>query len=541
MAIDYSKFLNNTKSNTSKINYSKLGYTPKTIDYSKFTKSTSINTENLKNIPTINVNTQTANSTPSIVRNPVFEAPLTKEATSDKNSPLVSKYGFKGKSQMDINVEDAKKSFEKAPAYLKGLLLASGTTPEKIAEQAQLAQSKGKLYQLGQALQYALPTPTVVPGEGAMLSKAGELLSEKKPIIEEIPPTDIPPTKTTLKSSVEPQIAPETPINQKLQNTSIMPENNITEPIKPIEPATESVINKTLFNGSNKVIKEENKTFNKVLTFDNSQRDVISQLAQNGNKEAQAIIDNPTNFYHEADNLIRKEYGNQYDAIQYKNLDRPPQVGVEYHDLKTDTHWAENKDYAESYSLQNRGLGVQAQETPVETFTPKISKSIETKAIEAGVPKETFNNLPEVEKIHLKEQMSKATDFINNDIEQARKVVRGEAPLPGNVNATQFIAGMEEYIKKYHNSDMAYELANSNLTKASSLAGQEIVSAKLREPDSFTAKIIEIKKAKENSKIPDFDKKIAEGKKSLAKEVIKNNLPKEDLIWNKFLETIACR
>jgi len=192
---------------------------------------------------------------------------------------------------------------------------------------------------------------------------------------------------------------------------------------------------------------------------------------------------------------------------------------------------------------QEKPLMVEAPlfvEPKKETFTPKIAKSIQAKAIEAGIPKETFNNLPEVEKIHLKEQVAKATEFINKDIEKARAVVRGEEPLPGNVNATQFIAGVEEYIKKYPDADMAYELANSNLTKAASLAGQEVVSAKLREPDSFTAKMIEIKKAREKTRIPDMDKKVSKAKKSLKEEINKDNLSKEDKLWDNFLESIKC-
>jgi hypothetical protein len=180
------------------------------------------------------------------------------------------------------------------------------------------------------------------------------------------------------------------------------------------------------------------------------------------------------------------------------------------------------------------------QEPVKETFTPKISKSITAKAIEDGVPKETFNKLPEVEKIHLKEQIAKATEFINTDVEKARAVVRGEEPLPGNVNATQFIAGIEEYIKKYPDADMAYELANSELTKAASIAGQEVVSAKLRTPDSFTSKMIEIKKAREKSRVPEIEKKKSGAKKSLKEEINKDNLSKEDKLWENFLDDISC-
>lgn len=173
-----------------------------------------------------------------------------------------------------------------------------------------------------------------------------------------------------------------------------------------------------------------------------------------------------------------------------------------------------------------------------ETFTPKVSKSIETKAVEAKLTK-GYDNLPQVEKINIKEQAKLATDLINSDRQKARAIIRGEEPLPQGLRATSLISAMEEYIKTHPNPEIAYELANSILTKETSYAAQELRLAAERQPDSFAAKMLEIKRAKEKQ-VKNVDKKIKEGKKELKQETEKVNLEKEDLIWDNFLKKISC-
>ncbi len=125
---------------------------------------------------------------------------------------------------------------------------------------------------------------------------------------------------------------------------------------KPIIQGEEgSVKNQIAFQGSKMGggTKEVKLNYDKVLTFDNSQMDVITQLANQGSKPAQELLKNPTDFFVKADKIIADEYKGKYDAMKYLNKDRP-QIGIEYRDLKNSVSYAEKKETANVYAMQNR-------------------------------------------------------------------------------------------------------------------------------------------------------------------------------------------
>lgn len=180
---------------------------------------------------------------------------------------------------------------------------------------------------------------------------------------------------------------------------------------------------------------------------------------------------------------------------------------------------------------------IEHQTTP-GTFIPKISKSIEAKAVEAKLTK-GFSNLPEVEKMNIAREAKKSTDLLNSDLEKARAIIRGSEPLPKDIRATSLITAAEEHLKQYPDPEMAYELANSPLTKASSISAQELRLAAERNPESALSKILDVKRAKEKG-IFNLNNKTARVKNSLKSEINKVNLPKEDLMIEKFLDSIKC-
>lgn len=174
----------------------------------------------------------------------------------------------------------------------------------------------------------------------------------------------------------------------------------------------------------------------------------------------------------------------------------------------------------------------------VLTKPSKIGKSIEAKAVEEKLTS-GFGKTAGYEPITLKEQATKATDLVNKSFEDARAIVRGEKPLPSDLKGTALITAMEEHIKKNPDADLAYELANSPLVSGTSQAAQELRLAAERQPDSATARLAEIKAARE-AKV----KNIEGIKKStidrLKTETKKINLKKDDLVWDKFLKEIQC-
>jgi hypothetical protein len=207
------------------------------------------------------------------------------------------------------------------------------------------------------------------------------------------------------------------------------------------------------------------------------------------------------------------------------------------------------KDLYDFYNQVNKGIKEIKSEVKPEVSTiqkteipegkpSKIAKSIEAKAIEDKLTK-GFSDLAEYDPITIKDQAKRATDLVNSDINLAREIIRGDKPLPEGLRGTALIIAMEEYIKKAKDPDVAYELANSPLVSKTSYAAQELRLAAERIPDSATAKIQEIKKARE-AKISEIEKKKTNLKRSLKEEMNKINLSKEELSWNRFLEKITC-
>ena len=180
-------------------------------------------------------------------------------------------------------------------------------------------------------------------------------------------------------------------------------------------------------------------------------------------------------------------------------------------------------------------------EAPVEkTGVSKIGKSIETKAIEEKLTK-GFAKTAEYGKINIKEQAKRIVDLVNNDLEKARRIIRGEEELTGSPrDGVALVTAMEEFAKKNKRADIFEELANSPLVSETSGAAQILRVARERIPDSATARLNELKefrkmKAEKGKRITD-----AEMKRTVKAEVKKANLTKEELSWNNFLEKIKC-
>lgn len=174
---------------------------------------------------------------------------------------------------------------------------------------------------------------------------------------------------------------------------------------------------------------------------------------------------------------------------------------------------------------------------PKETNkTSGLAKSIEAKAVEAKLTK-GFGDLAEYQGTTLKEQAALTSDLISQDLSKAREIVRGEAELPGKMRGSALVVAMEEYLKIHPSADMAYELANSPLVSKASQAGSEIAMLQNREQDSATAKLQELRKAKEDAV---DQKSVKEARRSAKTETEKVNLPKEELKWDNFLEKIKC-
>jgi hypothetical protein len=171
----------------------------------------------------------------------------------------------------------------------------------------------------------------------------------------------------------------------------------------------------------------------------------------------------------------------------------------------------------------------------------KIGKSIEQKAVENGLTK-GFSETAGYDPITIKDQSARATKLINETPDLARSIIRGEEPLPEGLRGTALITAFEEHIKTSKDPQAAYELANSHLVSKTSFAAQELRLAAERVPDSMTAKLQELRAARETAVEKRVGKPIAEAKRITAEQIkkqVKVKSPtKQD--WQSFLEEVRC-
>lgn len=170
----------------------------------------------------------------------------------------------------------------------------------------------------------------------------------------------------------------------------------------------------------------------------------------------------------------------------------------------------------------------------------KVGKSIEAKAIEQGLTKR-FEKTASYDPKTVKDQISRVSEFIGNNLDDARAVARGEKPVPEGMSSTMLLRGLEEVAKNTKDVDLQHELANSKLTSETSTHAQEQRFAQEREPDSATARLQEIKKTMEK-KVGDKQIKatrsaVTKGAKSVEGKI---HLAKDDQKWDSFLSSIKC-
>jgi hypothetical protein len=187
-------------------------------------------------------------------------------------------------------------------------------------------------------------------------------------------------------------------------------------------------------------------------------------------------------------------------------------------------------------------------ETPPEPYTPeaaaarapqkpsKIGQSIEAKAVEAKLT-QGFGETAGYDPLTIKDQAARASGVIESSPQHARAIVRGEAPLPEGLRGTSLITAMEEHLLRNPDAQVAYELANSPLTSATSAAAQEMRLMRERVPDSLTAKFSEIKAAREaGAKLRgETAEKV---KADISKEVVRQASKRPT--WEAFVREIVC-
>lgn len=171
--------------------------------------------------------------------------------------------------------------------------------------------------------------------------------------------------------------------------------------------------------------------------------------------------------------------------------------------------------------------------------TSKVGKSIEAKTIERGLAN-SFSDTAQYDPITIKDQARRASEIMQTDIEQAKRIVLGEEPLPDGMRAGTMIVAMENYAMENNDPFLLLSIANSPLTAETSIHAQELRLLAERDPDSAVALIQKVKKIKqaaaEKRNVTKSDV-VSEIRQKVKKERAASSTKET---WASFIDTITC-
>jgi hypothetical protein len=179
------------------------------------------------------------------------------------------------------------------------------------------------------------------------------------------------------------------------------------------------------------------------------------------------------------------------------------------------------------------------------TYEPLIKQSTLGKKVRSKAIKEkliygfdkTFRDLPEYEKMNVKEQGQKAVEFTLNNLDEAVEVAMGRKAPPEGILPESIFKVVEDMAHQEKNIDLIRDLATkSELVSEATTMGQRIRMLAEREPDSAVAKIRELKKAKEIESRKRYKKTTDD----IVGEIKSKRKPIVRETWNSFIDSITC-
>ncbi len=173
-----------------------------------------------------------------------------------------------------------------------------------------------------------------------------------------------------------------------------------------------------------------------------------------------------------------------------------------------------------------------------------LAKTIKSKAIKDKIIygfDERFRDLPDYDKLSNRKQAEKASEFILNNYDEAVQVAMGEKMPPSGLLPEDIYVALDIYATENKDVDLIRRLATeSKLISEATQMGQRLQSLSQLNPDTAIAKLQQVKKAREEFTAKKTSKTKSQLAKELKTEIEKISLKKEELSWDKFLESIKC-
>jgi len=203
---------------------------------------------------------------------------------------------------------------------------------------------------------------------------------------------------------------------------------------------------------------------------------------------------------------------------------------------------AEVVSLKQSQPLQEGVEKVSKTELPkIETTPSKVAKSIEAKAVEEKLTK-GFGDIAGYEKITIKEQAQKTSKLLDEEFDNAVKMVKGEMPVKEGIKPEMLIKTMEDYAQAKGDVNLLRDIAKSPLVSETSAHAQALRILAERNPESALTNIQKVIKERSTSFERKSGKTIDKATKEVADEIkskVKQKIPtKQD--WDNFINEIKC-
>ncbi len=171
-----------------------------------------------------------------------------------------------------------------------------------------------------------------------------------------------------------------------------------------------------------------------------------------------------------------------------------------------------------------------------------VARNIEAGAIEAKLT-EGFKDLAEYTPAVKAEQAKLIADLMKSDIELAKMAATGRASIPDRMRGEALFSVMKDYAMDTRDGQLALDLAKSPIASEISAAGSKLSLSGINNPNSATAQIRSVARAREivaekkmRGSSPESIK--TKMKKSLQEKISKSKPSKYS--WNSFVDSITC-
>lgn len=199
-------------------------------------------------------------------------------------------------------------------------------------------------------------------------------------------------------------------------------------------------------------------------------------------------------------------------------------------------------DYSKSPTEQ---APVAPQEAPTATEQPKgdqvtkAAKDISDTLVKHGFDALTPDQQAKFTSGSYKDSLAKVSQMLAENADSVKEMAKTGENIPADVHPQILFNAVEALANKTGDVDLLQDLAKSPLASSLSESGSTLGSHGFNDnPNSVVARLREIKDAL--VKKVGGGKKIAQARTSLKAETQKVNLSKDDLNWDKFLDTIKC-